>query len=356
MATARDRKLYRSANGPHISLNIAHYRLTGSLSAALLLSHLSYLSREHFGEGEFYQTETQISKTLGFTRRVLQRAKEKLAKYVTFTPKGKNNRGHWIIHEDKIIDDLIEMRGEDALPEEPPITEADSTCTKRGTRMHQTVPPHAPNGATLIRSNNKQTINNNSSIRAAAADGSVLVDEMVEAKAKQLGMDTSERSLRLLLSSHKADYVLEKLGILEKKTGVTNPPGLLKVALEQDWRPSNPKPTAPREDKDSAAKRVPGDDETQEYLRNQDLGLPTGCTATLNKTNDPETIHRAFFVTNSQLKEFFGRPLSDDAMRHGVSRMGLDRAELLARKIFTEGTAEERGVDWSYVNMVNRES
>jgi len=96
-------------NSKNIVYNKCYYKLTGSVQGAVLLSHLLYLSSEVFNSAEFYQTDAQLSSTLGFSAKTLRTAKSKIKKYVTITKKGLPAKNHWLVDENLIINELLSL-------------------------------------------------------------------------------------------------------------------------------------------------------------------------------------------------------------------------------------------------------
>lgn len=101
--------LFKQLNSKNIVYNKAYYKLLGSVQGAVLLSHLLYLSSEVFNSSEFYQTDAQLSESLGFSEKTLRTAKSKIKKYVTVTKRGLPAKNHWLVDEELIINDLLNL-------------------------------------------------------------------------------------------------------------------------------------------------------------------------------------------------------------------------------------------------------
>jgi len=94
----------------NIVYNKAYYKLTGSLSGAVLLSHMCYLYSEVFGGKEFFQTDDQIYETLGFSERTLRTAKSHTKKYLTARKVGAPAKNHWTVDVDALTDGLVSLQ------------------------------------------------------------------------------------------------------------------------------------------------------------------------------------------------------------------------------------------------------
>jgi len=104
------RDLFMALNNNNRVYNKAYYKLTGSLPAAILLSHMCFLYSEAFDCKEFFQSDRQISETLGFSDRTLRTAKSHAKKYLTSHMVGLPSRNKWTLHEDELIGALASLR------------------------------------------------------------------------------------------------------------------------------------------------------------------------------------------------------------------------------------------------------
>ncbi len=103
------KKLFKELNAKNIYYNRAYYRLTGSLSGSILLSHLAHLYSEHFHSTEFYQSNEQLKESLGFSNKTLRNAKNAIRRYIVVTKKGLPAKNHWVILDDILIEDLLNL-------------------------------------------------------------------------------------------------------------------------------------------------------------------------------------------------------------------------------------------------------
>lgn len=98
---------------PAVILNKHYIQLTGTLSSAVLLSHLLTLSATHDG-AQFRQTGPQLCHDLGFTLKMIYAATKKLSRYIEVESKGDRNSRHWIVNEDLVAEDLRNIMGKEA--------------------------------------------------------------------------------------------------------------------------------------------------------------------------------------------------------------------------------------------------
>ena len=144
MSYQKNRALFQAMSSKNIVYNKAYYKLTGSLSGAVLLSHMCYLYSEVFGGKEFFQTDDQIYETLGFSERTLRTAKSHTKKYLTARKVGAPAKNHWTVDVDALTDGLVSLQCVKASSVETVMTRhvETVTCKKKELKKKELIYDH----------------------------------------------------------------------------------------------------------------------------------------------------------------------------------------------------------------------
>lgn len=217
MTTAMQLKaLFKQLNSKNIVYNKAYYKLTDSVPGAVLLSHLAYLFSDVFGGKEFYQTDSQLMDSLGFSDRTLRTAKDSIKKYVTSVKKGYPPKNYWCVNEELLIEDLLALPASVRRPvgvENVPINEDENVPTVG-----------VENVPTKNEENKNEDLKNNSNS---------VVGEKILKQAAELGI-TAEQ-IHSLVDDFGGERVKRHFISLMMAKGVKSPIAWLTRAIKDNY-------------------------------------------------------------------------------------------------------------------------
>lgn len=240
-------KLFKEMNSKTITYNKSYYRLTKSTEGAILLSHLTYLYSDVFNSDEFYQTDSQLRETLGWSERTLKTAKSKIKPFVTVTKKGMPAKNHWQINIDKIISELLLLKEE--ITQESAAGPVVASSDKKESTAKKAVPVltgqdenvltgqdenvrtgRDENVLTNNKELNKQHLTNNNKGSSVV----VFTEEIINEAAK-VGVNFDRETVGKLLDRYPAYSVMEKIELLKQTPGIKNPTAWLRDAIRKNY-------------------------------------------------------------------------------------------------------------------------